>query len=284
VTNAGPPSRPSSFGFGAGSQAVSNSSGWATTPTGHGGFPGTEHYYGVALQSFPPRRSANGLVVAAVIAAVAIACVSFLAGRFTAPKTTLPVGEAGIPGAAFGTTSVPTSAVVPSPALTVTDPAGDAVPHAVDGNVYGPSDITSLSVRSDGSDLVITTTYTPSTPMNLVSAETSIRLDADTVPNCKNTVLDSADWAIDYDAAAGGISVLKPGANCGDRFESTSISGAAEVTGYTVTVKISEASLGIRPGQRIVVRTCASTRIDSGHTTFIQDWAPDSPSGITGSI
>ena len=62
--------------------------------------------------------------------------------------------------------------------------------------------------------------------MNLVSTETSIRLDADMVPSCKNSVLDSADWAIDYDAAAGGITGYEMQEPAGDRFQLTSQSPA----------------------------------------------------------
>ena len=185
-------------------------------------------------------------------------------------------------GASPGGPSVTTSAVQPSIGFTVTDPAGDAVPHPVEGKVYGPSDIVSVSVRSDGANLVITTVYTPSTPMNLIVSDTAIRLDPNEVPNCKNSVLDSFDWSIDYDP--GGITIFKPGANCDDRLQSTSLAGAADITGSTLTIKIAQDSLGIRTGQRIVVRACVSTWIDDGHTTFIQDWAPDSPSGTTGNV
>lgn len=263
---------------------------WPTTPSGHSGYQSAGAIYGGPAPSVPPRRSSN-VVVAAAIGAVMLAGGSFLAGRLTAPKSTPPVAaEAGTaqngastPGAAPGQASAPTSAVVPSAGFTVTDPAGDAVPHPSDGKVYGPSDITNLSVRSDGTNLVISIVYTPSTPMNLVVAATRIRLDPDKVPNCKDSVLDSFNWSIDYDAT-GGIAVLKPGASCGDHFQSTSITGAADVTDYTLTIKIAQASLGIRPGQQIVTRTCVSTRIDDGHTTFIQDWAPDNPSGTTGTV
>jgi hypothetical protein len=96
--------------------------------------------------------------------------------------------------------------------------------------------------------------------------------------------LDSADWAIDYDAAAEGVTVLRPGASCADRFQPTSISGAANISGSSLTVRLAQASLGVHSGQRIVVRTSASTRIDASHTTFIQDWAPDSPNGATGTV
>lgn len=247
--------------------------------------------YGGPTPSFPPRRSTN-VVVAAAIGAVLLAGGSFLAGRLTAPNDTRPAAETGItpngasaPGAAPSDPSTATSAVVSSTGFTVTDPAGDAVPHpTTDGKVYGPSDITNLSIRSDGTNLMITTVYTPSTPMNLISTETAIRLDPDAVPNCKASVLDSADWAVDYDAAGGGITVYKPGASCGGRYQSTSITGAANVAGSTLTIEVAQDSLGIRPGQRIVVRTSVSTRVDDHSTTFIQDWAPDGPSGTTGTV
>jgi hypothetical protein len=170
-----------------------------------------------------------------------------------------------------------------SPGIIVTDPAGDAVPHPVNGTVYGPSDIVSLAVQSDGTYLVITTVYTPSTPIDMVHADTDIRLDPDKVPDCKNSVLDSSDWAIAYDNGA--VTVYRPGANCDDRTQpTTSITGSADISGTTLTVKVAQNSLGIRSGQRIVVRACASTRIDDRVTTVIQDWAPDSPAGTTGTV
>lgn len=140
----------------------------------------------------------------------------------------------------------------------------------------------SVSVRSDGNNLVITTAYTASTPMNLISTETDIRLNPDVSPSCKNSVLDSSDWAIIYDTS--GIEVLKPPVNCGEKFQQTSIAGTTDISGSTLTIKVNQATLGVHPGQRIVVRSCVSTRIDDSHTTFIQDWAPDSLAGTTGTV
>jgi hypothetical protein len=292
VTHPGLPPEPSPFeaGYTRASESVPQNVSWVTTPTGSTGFQSAGPHYGDPTPPLPPRRRANSAVPAYIAAAVVLVLGGFLAGRLTAPKVTLPAGaEAGpvsTPAAAPSVASLPTTpGVTPSIGLSVTDPAGDAVPHPTsDGRVYGPSDITNFSVRTDGTDLIITTTYTPSTPMTLVSTETSIRLNPDVVPNCKNSVLDSADWAIDYDVAAGGISVIKPAANCADRFQPTSITGAADISGSTLTLRIAQASLGIHSGQQIVVRTSASTRIDAGHTTFIQDWAPDNPNGATGTV
>lgn len=285
VTGAGPPPEPSWAPYGARpaeeGQTAPPGFTWATTPTGHSGYQSAGVNYGGPAPSFPPRRSSS-IVLAAVVGAILLAGGSFLAGRLTAPKSTLPVAaEAGTTGNGVNSPS----AVVPSPGFTVSDPAGDAVPHPTsDGRVYGPSDITNLSIRSDGTNLVITTVYTPSTPMNLITTETGIRLDPDAVPSCKASTLDSADWKVEYDAAGGGITVYKPGASCGDRLKGTSITGAADISGSTLTIKIAQAHLGIRPGQRIVVRTSASTRIDDTHTTLIQDYAPDDPSGTTGTV
>jgi hypothetical protein len=293
VTNAGLPPE-SSFRYGTGPANESRSAppepGWSATPTGHAGFQSNGPHYGGADQSFPRGRNANSaaVVIAAVVAVVVFGCGGFIAGRLTVARSALPA--AGQTAASHdgtgdaGATSSEAPAAAPSAGINVTDPAGDAVPHPTEGRVYGPSDITNLSIRSDGTDLVITTVYTPSTPLNLLAAETAIRLDADKVPSCKNSVLDSADWLIDYDVSAGGVNVYKPPANCGERYEHTPITGGVEVTDSTVTIKIAQDSLGIRPGQRIVVRASASTRIDDGHTTFIQDRAPDSPSGATGAV
>lgn len=246
-------------------------SGW-----GQGQHPGP-------IPSAPQRRIGSTAIV--FIGAVLLICGAFLAGRVTAPKSGMPVvaptdasGGALVPPGGASTTA---SAVVPSTGLTVADAAGDAVPHPTsDGKVYGPSDIVDFSVRSEGANLVITTRYTPATPMNLISTGTRIRLNPDLVPSCKDSVLDSFDWSIDYDT--GGVEVYRPALSCGDRYQPSTITGAATITGSTLTIKVNQNSLGIRPGQRVVVRTCVSTRIDDGHTTFIQDWAPDSPGGATG--
>ena len=244
---------------------------------------------GLAAPLPPQRHNNNGVLLLAAVGAVIVACGSFFLGRVTAPNTA--PGGSGQAGAAHsvGPTTgaapggAPTISAAPgSTGLEVTDPAGDAVPHAVDGKIYGPSDIVNLSVRSDGTNLIIITTYTPSTPMSVISGGMRIRLDPDAVPSCKDSVLDSFDWSIDYDT--GGLQVSKPGANCGDKFEPTTITGASAITGSTLTIKIRQDSLGISSGQRIVIRGCVSTRIDDGHTTFIQDWAPDSPSGTTGAV
>ena len=164
----------------------------------------------------------------------------------------------------------------------MSDSASDAVPHAVDGKVYGPSDIVDLSVHSDGANLVITTVFTPSTPMNIVSTATRVRLNPEGVPTCKDSVLDSFDWSIDYDVD--GVTVFRPAATCGDRYQATSIAGSAHIDGSTLTVKVAESSLGIQPGQKVQVRSCVSTRIDDNSTTFIQDWAPDDSNGAVGNV
>lgn len=235
----------------------------------------------------PPAARRRSGTVLVLVAACLLAGGAFSVGRLTAPKPAGPlaaaadVSNAGQPPMVGASTT--TSMTSSSAGLNLTDPSGDAVPHPTkDGKVYGPSDIANLSVRSEGANLVVTTVYTASTPMNLVAGATRIRLNPDMVPSCKDSVLDSFDWSIDYDN--GGVEVYKPAANCGDTYQPTPITGTASVTGSTVTIKVNQNSLGIRTGQRIVIRGCVSTRIDSSYTTFIQDWAPDSPSGVTGSV
>ena len=223
------------------------------------------------------------LVIGAVAGAFLLLSGGFLAGRLSAGQTlgfTNPLADAASRIAASGG---PHASEAQLPAgITVSDSSTDAVPHPSDGKVYGPSEIVSLSLRSDGTNLVITTEYSPSTPMNLLSAATRIRLDPDAVPSCKDSVLDSFDWSVDYDTD--GVSVFKPGAGCDADFQRTSIAGVADISGATLTIMINLDRLGIRSGQRVAVRGCISTRIDDGHTTFIQDWAPDSSSGSTGEL
>ncbi len=207
----------------------------------------------------------------------------FMAGRMSsglAASSTNPLIDAASRIAASG---APDTSEVPTlTGITVTDPGTDAVPHPSDGKVYGPSDIVSLSVHSDGTNLVIITEYSPSTPMNLLSGATRIRLDPDGVPDCKDSVLDSFDWTVDYDTD--GVTVSRPGSSCDDKFQPTSIAGVADISGSTLTIKVNQDSLGIRAGQRVAVRGCISTRIDDSYTTFIQDWAPDSSTGTTGEL
>lgn len=282
MTDAGPspepPSSPYAVTPASETRSASQISGWTTVSPAH---DGSQSPAGSPVPTLPARQSVHGaLVVIAVAGAVVLASGSFIAGRLTAPKpSATTTAGATEPGPASGST--PAAALTPG--FSATDPAGDAAPHPVEGKVYGPSDITALSIRSDGTYLILTTEYTPSTPMNQLIAETAIRLNADRVPSCKNAVLDSADLLIDYDVTVG-VSVAKPGANCGDRYQPTPMSGAATVDGSTVTIKVTLNNLGIRSGQRIVVRASASTRIDDNHTTFIQDRAPDDANGLTGAV
>lgn len=223
------------------------------------------------------------LIIGAAAGAVLLVSGGFLAGRMSAghtPSFTNPLAEAASKIAASGAPH--TSDAPRTTGITVSDSSTDAVPHPSNGKVYGPSDIVSLSVHSDGTNLVITTEFGPSTPMNLLSGGTRIRLDPDAVPSCKDSVLDSFDWTIDYDID--GVTVLKPGASCDDEFQRTSIAGVADISGSTLTIKVNQDSLGLKSGQRVAVRSCISTRIDDGHTTFIQDWAPDNDSGTVGLI
>lgn len=232
--------------------------------------------YGIPVRD--PRQSRlHGGVAAAGAAAVLLLVVgAFIAGRFTAPK-------AGRDGAGPALSSVsPGERIRGSSGIVVEDPAGDAVAHPVDGRVYGPGDITDFSVHSDSGVLIFTTVFTPSTPMDLISVGTRIRLDADEVPTCRDSVLDSPDWDIDYDTGDVVISQWTDG--CDDSAAPTRIFGSYDINGTTLTIKINQTQLGIRAGQRIVVRTCVSSRIDQEHTTFIQDWAPDSKSGKTGPV
>ncbi len=265
--------------------APTDGSAWGSpTPSGPPAFD-TAHplgpYYGVPSPLPTAGRKYDGaLVVGVMAAALVLALGSFLAGRYTAPKTPdhTAIDTTG-PTSVGGST---TPKAPDSSGITVTDPGSDSVPHAVDGQVHGPSEIVSQSIRSDDGLLVITMEFSPATPMNLISTGFRIRLDPDTVPTCKDSVLDSWDWSVDYDT--GGIEISKHTADCENQFQMTSLTGSSDITGSTLEIKVSEDSLGISPDQRITIRSCVSTRIDSSHTTFIQDWAPDSPSGTTGEI
>lgn len=58
----------------------------------------------------------------------------------------------------------------------------------------------------------------------------------------------------------------------------------ASVSGTTLTLSAPLSSLNLSAGQRVTVRGCASTRIDSTSSTFIQDYVPDVASGAVGTI
>jgi hypothetical protein len=238
------------------------------------------YYGGAALPATPVTRGSRTILVFGVIAAtLALASVSFVAGRLTAPKVSVADRSATQPELALDPVAADES---DSAGITVVDANTDSVPHPVDGETYGPSEIVQQSIRSSGGLLVITMEFSSSTPMDLISTGFRIRLDPDAIPSCKDSVLDSWDWSVDYDT--GGIEISEPGADCDDDFRPTSLTGSSDITGSTLTIKLDEDALGLRPGQRVVVRSCASTRIDADHTTFIQDWAPDSPSGAVGEL
>lgn len=228
----------------------------------------------------PPARRNGALVFAALAAAVALSVGGFMVGRLTAPPTPDHVDTAsprGLPP--IGST---VSAPPESEGIRVTDPANDAVPHPVDEQVHGPSEIVSQSLRSDDGLLVITMEFSSTTPMNLISTGFRIKLDPNAVPTCNDSVLDSWDWSVDYDTD--GIEIFQHGSDCEDRFQPTNFTGSFDITGSTLEIRINESSLGLSPGQRLSIRSCVSTRIDSESTTFIQDWAPDNADGATGEI
>lgn len=228
--------------------------------------------------AFPRRHSdSRGVIAAVLVASVAFACVGFLAGRLTAPK---PGSLAKVPTSARADDASTGGAAISS-GISVTDPAGDAVVGP--GKVYGPSDITNLSLRTEGTDLVVTIAFTPSTPMDLILVGTAIRLDPQKVPNCRDNVLDSFDLSLDY--ADEDVEVSKWGDSCDAGPEPTRMMGSFDITGSTLTIRVDYGRLGIQPGQQIVVRSCVSTVVEKGHiSTTIQDWAPDSKGGATGSV
>lgn len=267
---------PSGHGYG---QSARTPQSFATAPAAYGGTA-----YAIDQPAMP--RRTNGVVIgAAVVATLLLGGGGFLAGHWTSSSTAAgrnQVETDGADAALPGRGPFPTAASVSESGITVSESDSDAVPHPTEGRVYGPSDIQTLSVRSDGTNLVITTVYSPSTPMNSISGATRIRLDPDAVPRCKDSVLASFDWSVEYDTD--GVSVVKPGASCDDGHRPTAIGGSADISGNTLTIRVNQESLGLQSGQQIAVRACISTRIDDSYTTFIQDWAPDSPSGITGGV
>ncbi|CAM2826024.1 hypothetical protein [Skermania piniformis] len=232
----------------------------------------------------PPLGKSNApLIIGIVVGALVLVTGGFVAGRMSVDGASGLTGPFQRADSGVVTAELPTMEVEPvQDGIVVTDSGSDAAPHAVDGKVYGPGDIVGLAVRTDGASLVLTTEYSRSTPMDLLSGATRIRVDTGRAPTCKDSVLDSFDWSIDYDTD--GVTVYRPGAGCDDEFQQTSIAGVADISGSTLTVEVDLDSLGIRSGQEVVVRACISTRIDSSSTTFIQDWAPDTANGATGSL
>lgn len=93
------------------------------------GFPPKDGHY---VGTIPPSRPRRSIDVVLVVAAVVIACVSFLAGRLMAPKTPVPAAafnpDTPVGGPAGGA-STTAPVMPPSTGVTVTDPAGDAVPN-----------------------------------------------------------------------------------------------------------------------------------------------------------
>lgn len=230
------------------------------------------------------RRNHRWAFIVSAAAVVVIALIVVGAVGLTRDTTTSVGGSRNTTRSEIATETTTFTPVVQSTVgFTLSDPAGDAEPHAYQGEVYGPSDIVSVSVHSEDTNLVIAIDFTPSTPMESVHAGIGMRLNPDAVPTCNDSVLDSFDWAIGYDPSRG-VEVYQPGAQCDDPADPTSIAGAAEITGSTLTIKIAQDSLGVRPGQLIVVRAYASTAIDANSSTFIHDYAPDSANGTVGTV
>ncbi len=269
------------------SQRPNSLYGYSSASTGgtQTGFPTPSGSFGYASQQsnltpISGHRDSSKIAILVIVAVTVLTGGGFLAGHFvTSSKRTQASNGNSAPGGRPGDAVTPAQF---STEIAVPDSATDAVPHPVDGQVYGPSDIVEVSVRSNGANLIITTEFTPSTPMNIIATATRVRLNPEVVPSCKDSVLDSFDWSIEYDID--GLTVFRTAQNCEDRYQPTQISGSASIAGSTLTLEVAEASLGIRPGQKIQVRTCVSTRIDAESTTFIQDWAPDNPSGAIGNI
>ncbi|GAA1094467.1 hypothetical protein [Tsukamurella spumae] len=227
------------------------------------------------------------MIVSCALGFAALAAVGgFVLGRSTAPRSAAPIVAAERTTLSPTIAAVPTGAstsVTPTGGITLTDSASDAQPHPVrDGTVYGPSDLTAITVTANGSRLVSTMTFKPGTNMAAISTEIAIRTDPDRLRGCDFSVLADSDWALSYDID--GAEILSAPSTCDGRWTSTSMSLEASVSGTTLTLSAPLSSLNLSAGQRVTVRGCASTRIDSTSSTFIQDYVPDVASGAVGTI